>query len=197
METTPRVLTTRGTSFNLRPAISLFPNIPQEPQDFSEKSYLGTPVYGSLTFKAISGKDLNNLDPNIKEIVSRPLVLTEVLFVINQSKNIIRTSLNGRNGTVKEYIADGDYSISVQGRIVSEFPNVYPEEQEKVLAAFLKVPQALEVANDHLSIYGITSVTANDYSVHELAGFRNQLDFRLMLWSDSEFKIEPTQNVAT
>lgn len=197
METNPRVLTTVGSSFNIRGAVSLFPNIPPEPEDFSEKSYLGTPIYGSLTFKAISGKDLNNLDPNIREIVSRPLVLTEVLLVINQSKNIIRTSLNGRNGTVKEYIADGDYSVTVQGRIVSEFPNVYPEEQEKALAAFLKVPQALEIANDHLSIYGITSVVVKDLSAHELAGFRNQGDFRLLLWSDSEFKIEPTQNATT
>lgn len=165
-----------------------------EPSDrpLDKKSLLGTPIYASLIFKALSGKDLNNLSEPVKKIVSEDFEMTQVLMVCNQSKNIVRTALNGRNGTVKEYISDGDYSITVDGLVVGAYPLVYPSESIKALKTFLELSQSIEVAGQFLSLYGITNVVINDFSFHELEGFRNQVAFRILMWSDTDFKIEPT-----
>lgn len=193
METKPRQIITQGSTFNLTGIANFLPNIEPEPSDKEDStSYLGTPIYSSLIFKAISGKDLNNLAPDVRDVVSQPLELTEILLTINQSKNIKRTALNGRNGTVKEYISDGDYSITIEGKIVSEYANVFPKQEESELNAFFSVPQSLEIASNHLSIFGITNIVINDFSFHEMEGFRNQIAFRVLAWSDTEFKIEPT-----
>lgn len=165
-----------------------------DPEDkpLDKKSLLGTPIYSSLIFKALSGTDLNNLPEPVKKIVSQDFEMTQILMVVNQSKNIVRTAMNGRNGTVKEYISDGDYSITVDGLIVGEFPLVYPSDSIKALKTFKELSQSIEVAGQFLSLFGITNVVVNDFSYHELEGFRNQVAFRILMWSDTDFKIEPT-----
>ena len=195
----PKVITTQGSTVRLTGNLNNFLTKQQEePADAKEStSYLGTPIYTSLVFKAISGKDLNNIPPDVRQIVSQDLVLTEVLLTINESKNIKRTALNGRDGTVKEYISDGDYSITVNGKIVSEHPNLFPKEDVKSLRSFMTLKQSLEIGNAFLSLFGITNIVVNDYSFHELQGYRNQIEFRLLMWSDTDFKIEPTQNATS
>ena len=175
-------------------ASKFFSPLIEEPHDrpLDTKSYLGTPVYSSLIFKALSGKDLNNLGEDVKKIVSEPFEMTEILMSIDQTKNIVKTALNGRPGTVKEYISKGDYMIKVDGVIVNQYPLQYPERTVKALKTFLDLEQSLEVAGQLLSIFNITDIVVDDYKIKDIQGTRNQVGFTLSLLSDTEFKIEPT-----
>jgi len=170
-----------------------FTPIPEEPADKElYKSYLGTPVYSSLIFKALSGKDLDNLAPDVQNIVSNPFEMVQILMTVDQSKHIVKTALNGRPGTVKEYISDGDYMIKVGGLVVGQHPLQYPETEVKALTTFLQLKQSLEIASSFLSAYGITNVVVSEFKFFQIQGTRNQVEFTFNLLSDTEFKIEPT-----
>ncbi len=76
-------------------------------------SLLGTNVYSNLIF------DAGSYEKDGKTTNFNSIQLDTVLINISQSKNIVTTALQGRNGTVKEYISDGDYVIQVSGMITS------------------------------------------------------------------------------
>ena len=59
------------------------------------------------------------------------LVVNDAVVTVTQEKHIVRTTLVGLNGTIKEYICNGDYDISISvgivavdsnGQIVDEYP---------------------------------------------------------------------------
>lgn len=122
------------------------------------ESWLGTPVYDSLRILATSYEDANGNTVELPEIE-----LQSALLVVTQAKNIVRTQMVGRNGTVKEYIADGDFEVSVEGAITG--PDlVFPEDAVRDLHEVLRAPIALEVVSRHLNALDITRLVVVQYS---------------------------------
>ena len=106
-------------------------------QEFSDPSdstsYLGTPVYSSLTFEFGNYRTLSG------DLISYPnLVLNTVLMSVSNSKNVVTTALQGREGTIKEYVSAGDYVINIQGKLVSETKNQYPIEDVETLKTIIE-----------------------------------------------------------
>ena len=61
------------------------------------------------------------------------LVVNDAVVTVTQEKHIVRTTLVGLNGTIKEYICNGDYDISISVGIVAvdsdgQIVDEYPEE---------------------------------------------------------------------
>ena len=140
------------------------------------KSYLNTPVYGSFIFGDIQNKSANNYVDQFGETKSfTPLRFHECTYQVSQSKNIVTTPLQGFNGTVKEYMSDGDFQISIDGRLSGVYDNVtdsfrssslYPHEYVKSLVAALRVPAAIPVSNQILSgILGVNFAVVTDFSL--------------------------------
>jgi len=79
-------------------------------------SYLGTPVYARLEFSK-DGIENQVGSPSTLDgrEGARNLILETVLITVVQSKNIIKTPIQGRNGTIKEYIGEGDYMLRING----------------------------------------------------------------------------------
>ena len=71
-------------------------------------SMLGTPVFADMILQ-------NDSKGSLK------LQLLWVLLEVTQTKIIIKTPVQGRNGTVKEYISDGDYIVNIRGGLFSPF----------------------------------------------------------------------------
>ena len=88
-------------------------------------SMLGTEVFTNLSFKAGSFIPLEGGGP----IPYETQIIDTVLMTVNQTKNIIRTPIQGKSGTIKEYVSDGDFEIDVSGILVSEGENTYPTDQ--------------------------------------------------------------------
>lgn len=159
---------------------------PEESDGAIGISYLGTHVYSNLEFLKISGtsldsaKSIGSSDGN-SEVMLR---VDTVLMAVTQTKIIIRTEIQGRKGTVKEYISDGDYMINIRGAIMSEFPNVYPREQIELLIELLTLSKAIPVASGFLDLFSITDIVVENFSVAEKMGSRNEVPFEINALSD-------------
>ena len=159
-------------------------------------SYLGTPVYSNLIFSS-EGVDVGSpttVDPNAGK---QDLRIDTVLMIVQQTKNIVKTPIQGRNGTVKEYISDGDYMVTIMGAIVSPYPLVYPREDVDLLLRYLKLNTQIPVISFFLDLFGIDSVVIEDYEFPEKMGSRNEQPFKILASSDRplEFQLNPNKGI--
>lgn len=143
------------------------------------KSYLGTPVYSYIEFPEGSYETLQG-----ERVDYDGVRINEVLLEISMTRNIVTTAIQGRNGTIKEYVSDGDYQISITGKLVNE-QNSFPETSLNALKEICKVPDTLVVNSPFLQYFDITACVVLDYRFTEIEGFRNVVDFQINLLSDT------------
>lgn len=142
-------------------------------------TYLGTPVYSNLIFDA---------DPDTPE--NRDLILNTVILEISQFRNIVTTPIAGRNGTVKEYISDGDFTITVRGSIVSQQRNVYPKSRVVALKNICRLEKEIAISGNFIDLFDITYAVVTDYSFSEKLGSRNEQPFSMNMISDTPIEIK-------
>lgn len=120
------------------------------------------------------------------------LVMNDAIVAISRQKNIVTTQMVGMNGTVKEYINDGDYSINIvvgvaavkDGAIVDE----YPEEGLRELRAFLEENTALDVHSEFLDVFDIDRLVIRSFSVSQDTA-NNYQSVSISALSDKEYDI--------
>ncbi len=123
------------------------------------------------------------------------LVMNDAIVAISRAKNIVTTQMVGMNGTVKEYINDGDYSLNIvvgvaavrDGVIVDE----YPKEGLEELRKFLDEKQALTVESEFLKIFDIDSIVIKSFSVSQDTA-SNYQSVSISAISDEEYNIYST-----
>lgn len=151
-------------------------------------SYLGTPVYSNLEIKPFNYETLEGEQISILNGV----IIDTVLISISQTKNIVTTSIQGRNGTVKEYISDGDYQISIEGKIVSKTNN-YPESEVAELIQICKAPISIpadSIVSEYLSFFGIHSFVIESFDFPQNEGVRNEQEFSISALSDDPIELQ-------
>jgi hypothetical protein len=136
--------------------------------DESRLSVLGTPVFCDLEIERTDGR--------------LPFRLETCLIDVSQTKNIVTTVVQGRNGTVKEYIADGDYDVRIRGALVTD--NYYPREEVRDLHELLKQSELLTVVSDYLQLFDIKELVVTDYSFKQQEGYQNVQLFEINAISD-------------
>lgn len=168
-------------------------NIDSENSDDAPfKSALGTPVYSCLEFvKDNNGTSLDNSLGVGEQITSETLLrIDTVLITVTGTKNIIKTPIVGRRGTVKEYISQGDYQINFRGSIlpdqsISSQANVFPRDKVNLFIELLTLSKPLKVACDFLGLFGIDFIIVDpDFTIHEKEGSRNEVPFEFNAISD-------------
>lgn len=156
----------------------------------SKYSFLGTPVYSNLEFPAGQYRDNDGL-----LIEFDGIRLDTVLFDVSIEKNIVRTAINGRDGTVKQFISLGDYAINVQGVIVGESDataggfdvsqtNLVPEGELRKFNAIIKCPQEVEVISEFLDFFDVSTVVIEGGGFTQREGFRDSVYFSIGMLSD-------------
>lgn len=157
----------------------------------------GVPVFDSVVLKRPNGvgnetQTFVENNSNKKGVIDKTndLILPIALLTVNQERNIVRTNVQGRNGSVKEFVSDGDYSVTIEGVLVNELPNKSPIEDLKKLHSFCKADTSLDVISNILDAFGILSLVINDYRVEQREGMRNVIDFTLYCYSDTPFEIK-------
>lgn len=123
------------------------------------------------------------------------LVMNDAVVAISRSKNIVTTQMVGMNGTVKEYINDGDYSLNIvvgvaavrDGVIVDE----YPADGLRELRAFLDDNEALSVHSEFLDVFDINSIVVKSFSVSQDTA-SNYQSVSISAVSDEEYNIYST-----
>jgi len=163
---------------------------------FDKRSLFGTPVYSNLE---IPKGEYTDLDGNI--IQFEGIRIDTVMFDVSQERNIIRTQISGRNGTVKQFISDGDFVINCTGIITGrsveqgkafQVQNVVgvPEEEIRKLRAICSVPREIEVVSEFLDFFGITTVVINQPSYSQKEGSRGEIIFQMQMYSDEPIELK-------
>jgi hypothetical protein len=151
--------------------------------------------------------------PNADEALGKPALtnlsfrsnnqiytINDCIMTVNQERNIVETGLQGRNGTVKQYISDGDFGINVQASLTNDYLlsteglfesfDGYPLDELKLfIKNVLKVNTALEVTSDWLDLFGIRSVVIKSYDF-EQETYSNRQTFTMQMLSDEPFEIK-------
>lgn len=124
------------------------------------------------------------------------LVMNDAIVAISRAKNIVSTQMVGMNGTVKEYINDGDYNLNIvvgvaamrDGVIVDE----YPTEGLRELRRFLDDNEALSVHSEFLDVFDINSIVVKSFSVSQDTA-SNYQSVSISALSDEDYEIYSTE----
>lgn len=149
-------------------------------------SKLGTPVFTNLEVQG----DSYTRDGVLYDFDT--LIFDTILLTVYQQKNIIKTPIQGRNGTVKEYISDGDYSVNIKGVLTSE-NGKYPLGAVAELKKALNAPLALRLNSWFLQNLDINSVVVENYSFPQMEGYYSQQAFEINSISDLPVELKIAQ----
>lgn len=142
---------------------------------------LSTPVFSDLQFDNIT------LDNGVS--VTHIYPIETVLFSVTQTKNIIRTNINGRDGTIKEYIGMGDYNINIKG-VIAGSRGQYPVEAVDNLLEFLTYNQSIKIYSKYLNErFNIDEIVINDFDLKQEEGRYSQQSFEINAFSDYPVEI--------
>jgi len=175
-------------------------------QDFQKDapvglSSLGTPILSdlgllpcsytdNLTGQPVNLEEDNNPSVNSYGRTGLYMVLPTVLITIEQGLRVIKTEIQGRDGTVKEYIGKNDARITINGIITIELGQklerngVYPRNATKRLKAWLDAPVTKGVSSWWLNNLGITDLVVDSYSFPQVAGGASYQMFTIECSSD-------------
>lgn len=172
-----------------KPAIdSLVANLPKNSTPSTGTvSYFNRPVFSNLVFKA---RDYYNNDNELVTTWDRDVVLDTVLFDVGQTKNIVTTQVQGRNGTIKEYISDGDFAINIKGLLVSNTNNQFPYTAYEELLKALYCNTEIEIQSWILTeLYGIKYIVIQNFEILQEVGKQTTVPFEIQALSDRPTEI--------
>lgn len=165
--------------------------------DLTKSSKFGIPTFDMFSFNCSVGNKITYTAS--KEfgggnvILDAPFVFETALITVNQTKNIVKTAISGQNGTVKEFMSEGDFVINLKGVIVGDTANQRPDiNQLNSLVAYLKAPVSLPVSCNFLNEWLISSVAVESYTVGQREGARNIIDVEINMLSDSTIELSST-----
>ena len=160
-------------------------NAPDE--GLSKSQLLGTTVLSNLVIYAQNWID--NQTGNTITSFNKDIVIDSVLFNVAQQKHIVETSIQGRNGTVKEYISDGDYSIDIKGTLTAPNGKSVRDLINPLIQA-CKAQIALRIDSWYLTeLFGITNLVVYYYNFPQNAGGYSTQHFELQCKSDTPIEL--------
>lgn len=122
------------------------------------------------------------------------LLMNDVTMGVSMQKEVVRTAIVGRPGTVKEYVTDGDYQVTLTVGLVAvdsegRETDQYPERAVAQLREILERPEALEVGSGFLDLFGITHLVVTGWTVKQQT-HSNRQTVEIQAVSDREYVIE-------
>ena len=115
-------------------------------------------------------------------------VLEHVTVDCTMSKRIVTTAINGRPGTVKEWVSDGDVVITVVAKVMGD--ETYPKEKVQRILDALKEPEVLEVTNELLNdVWNVQRVVVTSIKTTNRTD-RNWEEVTIGMLSDEEYLVE-------
>lgn len=157
-----------------------YPAMPYNaPDQGVSMSSFGTQVMTNITFKSVS---YTNLITNTT--ITTPEVVYElVLMSVNQDKNIVKSDLQGLDGSIKEYIGQKDFAVVING-IINGGNGIFPRSDMSALTTVMNAPVAFPIVCQYLNDAGIYNLVIASYSYGQEAGGYSKQPFTLNCISD-------------
>lgn len=117
------------------------------------------------------------------------LNLDHVTVDCTMSKRIVTTAINGRPGTVKEWVSDGDVVITVVAKVMMGDES-YPAEAVRTILDELKRPETMKVVNELLNnVWDVQRVVVTSVKTTNRTD-RNWEEVTIGMLSDEEYLVE-------
>jgi hypothetical protein len=172
--------------------------IPNPPVQDSPKTHPFLPQYESFLNTAVFSDLDVSFTADIGTVIN--IKIPTVLFTVTQSKNIITTAIQGRNGTVKEYISDGDFKINIKGVITNsngKYPQFKIDKGQSTVNDLFQMCQlnkSLTVNSWYLWQFCVYEMVITDYEFPQLEGQYSSQPFEINAISDTPFVINNTNS---
>jgi hypothetical protein len=144
---------------------------------------LGLPVWDTVTLIA----EPYTTDDGLLITTPTGLTLDIALIEISNDRNIVKTKIAGANGSIKEYMSDGDFNINIKGSLVSKYSNMPPIEELNTLNIIIKHPEELTVRSNFIDYFDIQKLVIEKPIIKQREGMRNVVDFELQCVSDYKY----------
>jgi hypothetical protein len=160
--------------------------IPQgvDPDPAMYLSPLGTPVVADIVFEGGTYTD----DKTGRLVTFKTVTLATVLVTVTQPKRIVRTEIQGENGSVKEYIGMDDFQISING-IIAGTNGSYPFQEVAALHDILRAPITIPIVSAYLQLFDIFSLVITDYNFDQEPGGYSKQTFTINAISDKPVEL--------
>jgi hypothetical protein len=123
------------------------------------------------------------------------ILIEGCIIDVTQTKNIVTANIIDFNGTVKEFINNGDFAITIRGYLSSDYPDVYPKDQVAILEQYLMAPVSLSIISKFLNdIFLINEIVVTSFNLFQQQGLRNIQYFEINALSDFNFQIVSSIN---
>lgn len=113
-----------------------------------QTSYLGLPLWMTLE---LSHDKVGSI------------LLENAIVEISQSRNIVTTNLQDRDGTVKEFISNGDYQLNIKGLLFEKNWSI-PKKQTRLLHRLCTYPDNLQIIHDFCNLLNIFEIVVTDFA---------------------------------
>lgn len=161
-------------------------NIPDNQSPPDQQLYLsllGTKVLIDLTFH---GQTYQNESGHL--FTFPDIILETVLISVSQAKNIVKTPVQGRKGTIKEYIGLGDYQLTINAIICGD-NGVYPKQDVQDMIIMCECPDAITVTSSFLNMFSINSIVIDNYDINQDEGQYSRQPISITASSDQEVNL--------
>lgn len=148
------------------------------------RSNLGTPVLTDLTLgDKVNTQNNQWTDQNGRVYSFQPITLVAVLINASFPKKIVKTEIQGRSGTVKEYIGEDDAQLTISG-IICGSNGHYPIDEVKQLMEIRKAPIPIVVTSNYLQNLDIDMLVIEDIELGQDEGGWSYQTFSIKAISD-------------
>lgn len=116
----------------------------------------------------------------------------DAVAAVSRERHIVSTGLVGRNGTVKEYINEGDWQVNIvvgvqavrDGVIADEWPG----DELREVRRLLEVEESLAVYSEFLDVFNIGRLVIKSYTVTQ-GTEANYQEVNISAVSDEDYEI--------
>jgi hypothetical protein len=116
-----------------------------------------------------------------------------VLITATQPINIVKTEIQGRPGTVKEYIGAGDMQLNID-IIIQGANGVYPREEVNRFKRWLDAPVSKKIVAWWLDNIGVSDIVVESYTVPQMKGGYSYQIFNISAISDAPVELKITSS---
>jgi len=144
--------------------------------DEGEKlSYLGTPVFSDLILK------IDDSDEGLN--------IQTVLFDIVKPRKIVLTEVEGRDGSVKEYISEKDIEVNIKGALVNQDGFSYPLDDFLKLKTLVDHKADIQCISPLLQLFDVYNIVVLSSRFPQERGFQNVQFFEINAISETPIEL--------
>lgn len=95
------------------------------------------------------------------------------LVQAQSANNVILTKVQGRDHSRKELISGGDVNFTVTGKIMSNYPDVYPYSMVSKFITLMQYKGVIHVSNLMFQQFNVNQIIIKDFQMGQNEGFKN------------------------